>query len=108
MGVPPSVRPMRAKLDYDHGSITYQLFSSAAAGVGILCWFFGDFLGEEKMDLDKSVVFAFDGVPAHLQLYIWPFPPHMYTAYASPLDIVEKDLSCLKATPKADILSTKI
>ena len=51
------------------------------------------------MDLDKSVVFAYDGVPAHLQLYIWPFPPHTYTAYASPLDIVEKDLICLKATP---------
>ena len=60
------------------------------------------------MDLDKSVVFAYGGVPAHLQLYIWPFPPHTYTAYASPLDIVEKDLSCLKATPKADISSPEI
>ena len=60
------------------------------------------------MDLNKSVVFAYGGVPAHLQLYIWPFPPHTYTAYASPLDIVEKDLSCLKATPKADISSPEI
>ena len=25
--------PTRAKLDYDHGNITYQMFSSAAAGV---------------------------------------------------------------------------
>ena len=28
--------------------------------------------------------------------------------YASQLDITEKDLSCLKATPKADISSPKI
>ena len=26
--------------------------------------------GEEKMDPDKSVVFAYDGVPAHLDLAI--------------------------------------
>ena len=32
-GVPPSVRPTRTKFDYDHGNITYQMFSSAAAGV---------------------------------------------------------------------------
>ena len=32
-GIPPSVRPTRRKLDYDHGTITYQMFSSAAAGV---------------------------------------------------------------------------
>ena len=32
-GVPPSVRPTRTKLDYDHGNITYQMFSTAAAGV---------------------------------------------------------------------------
>ena len=31
-GVPLSVRPTRAKLDYGHGKITYQIFSSAAAG----------------------------------------------------------------------------
>ena len=55
------------------------------------------------MDPDKSVVFGYDGVPAHLD-----FPPHTYTAYASPLDIAEKDLSCLKATPKADISSPQI
>ena len=39
---------------------------------------------DEKMDPDKSVVFAYDGEPAHL------------------------DLSCLKATPKADISSPEI
>ena len=49
------------------------------------------------MDPDKSVVFAYDGVPAHLGL-----------PYASPLDIAEKVLSCLKATPVADILSPEI
>ena len=35
------------------------------------------------------VVFAYDGIPGHLDL-----------AICAPLDIVEKDLSCLKATPK--------
>ena len=27
-------------------------------------------MGEEKMDPDKSVVFAYDGMPAHLDLAI--------------------------------------
>ena len=49
------------------------------------------------MDPDKSVVFAYDGVPAHLDL-----------AYAPPLDIAEKVLSCLKATLMADTLSPEI
>ena len=49
------------------------------------------------MDPDKSVVFAYDGVQAHLDL-----------PYASPLDISEKVLSCLKATPMADTLSPEI
>ena len=49
------------------------------------------------MDPDKSLVFAYDGVPAHLDL-----------PYASPLDIAEKVLSCLKATTMADILSPEI
>ena len=47
--------------------------------------FFSDFLARarEKMDPDKSVVFSYDGVPAHLGL-----------PYASPpLDIAEKVLS---------------
>ena len=64
----PSVRPTRAKLDYDHGNITYQMFPSAAAGVintlSVFRWLSGK--GEEKMDPDKSVVFAYDGVPSHL------------------------------------------
>ena len=40
---------------------------------------------------------AYDGVPAHLDL-----------PYASPLAIAEKVLSCLKATPVADILSPEL
>jgi len=40
---------------------------------------------------------------------IRPFPPHTYTAYASsPLDIVERVLSCLKATIKADFSHPEI
>ena len=49
------------------------------------------------MDPDKSVVLAYDGVPARLDL-----------PYASPLDIAEKVLSCLKATPMTDTLSPEI
>ena len=49
------------------------------------------------MDADKSVVFAYDGMPAHLD-----------SPYASPFDIAEKVLSCLKATPMAEILSPDI
>ena len=57
------------------------------------------------MDPDKSVVFTDDGVPAHLDLAI-PAPyVHNLCSPHHPLDIVEKDLSCLKATPKADISS---
>ena len=76
------------------------MFSSAAAGVmntvSVFWWLSGT--GEEKMDPDKSVVFVYEGVPAHLDLAI----PALYVhslLYASPLNIVEKDLSCLKATP---------
>ena len=71
-GIPPSVRPTRMKLDYNHGNITYQMFSLTAAGVkntvSVFRWLSGT--GEEKMDPDKSVVFAYDGVPAHLDLAI--------------------------------------
>ena len=45
-----------------------SMFSSAAAGVmNTVSVFFSD-TGEEKRDPDKSVVFAYDGVPAHLDL----------------------------------------
>ena len=48
------------------------MFSPAAAGVmnsvSVFLWLSGP--GEEKMDPDKSVVFAYDGVPAHLDLAI--------------------------------------
>ena len=63
------MRPTRTKLDYDHGNITYQLFFSAAAGVMKTVSVFFSGTGEEKMDSDKSVVFAYHGVPAHLD---WP------------------------------------
>ena len=56
------------------------------------------------MDPDKSVVFGYDGVPAHLDLAV----PSPYVTYASQLNIVEKDLSCLKVIPKADISSPEI
>ena len=67
--------PTRTKLDYDHGNITYEMFSSAAAGVMNTVFFFFFFFlarasGEEKVDPDKSVVFTYDGVPAHLDLAI--------------------------------------
>ena len=53
----------RTELDYDHGNITYQMFSLAAAGVmNTVSVFF--MAGRGKMDPDKSVVFAYDGVPA--------------------------------------------
>ena len=55
-GVPLRERPTKTKLDYDHGNITYQMFPSAAAGVMNVVFFSGK--GEEKMDPDKSVVFA--------------------------------------------------
>ena len=71
-GVPPSVRPTRANLDYDHGNMPYQMFSSAAVGVmntmSVFRWLSGTC--EEKMDPDKSVVFAYGGMPAHLDLAI--------------------------------------
>ena len=55
-GVPLRVRPTRTKLDYDHGSITYQMFSSTAAGVVNTVSVFLSGAGEEKMDPDKTVV----------------------------------------------------
>ena len=48
------------------------MFSSAAAGVmnSVSVFFFFSGTGEEKMDPHKSVVFGYDGVPAHLDLAI--------------------------------------
>ena len=71
-GEPPSVRPTRTKLDYDHGNITYQMFFSEAAGVMTTVSVFRGLSGTgvEKMDPDKSVVFACDGMPGHLDLAI--------------------------------------
>ena len=44
--------------------------------------------GEEKMDPYKSVVFAYDGVPAHLDLVI---PASYEHSSCLPPDIEEKD-----------------
>ena len=46
------------------------MFSSASAGVMNTVSVFFSGTGEEKMDPDKSAVFAYDGVPAHLDLAI--------------------------------------
>ena len=82
------------------------MFSSAAVGVmntlSVFRWLSGT--GEEKMDPDKSVVFGYDGVPAHLDLAI----PAPYVHNLCFTTRHEKDLSCLKATPKADISSPEI
>ena len=66
-GVLLSVRP---KLDSDHGNITYQMFFSAAAGVMNTVSVSFSSEGREKMDPNKLFVFAYDGVPAHLDLAI--------------------------------------
>ena len=67
--VPPSMRPTRTKLDYDHDNITYRIhvdvfFGAPARLMNAVSVFFSDFLARarEKMDPDKSVVFAYDGV----------------------------------------------
>ena len=57
------------------------------------------------MDPDKSVVLAYDGVPAHLDLAIPA--PYVHTL-CFPLDIDEIELSCLKATSKSRHLSPEI
>ena len=61
--------------------------------------FFSDFLARarEKMDPDKSVVFSYDGVSAHLGL-----------PYASPPRHRWKGFKLSKATPMADTLSPEI
>ena len=56
------------------------------------------------MDPYKSMVFENDGVPAHLRFV----HPAQYEHSLCDIDIVEKDLSCLKATPKVDISSPEI
>ena len=80
-----------------------KFFLSAAAGVmntvSVFRWLSGT--GEEKMNPDKSVVFAYDGVPAHLDLAI----PALYV---HSLCFPPRHLSCLKVTPKADISSLEI
>ena len=64
------MRPKRTKLDYDPGNITYQCFPRHLLESDEYCVGFFSGTGEEIMDPDKSVVFAYDGVPAHLDLAI--------------------------------------
>ena len=54
------MRPTRTKLDYDLGSCWSKEYCVGFTGLSGT--------GEEKMDPDESVVFAYDGVPAHLEL----------------------------------------
>ena len=59
------------RLDYDHGNITYRMFSSVAAGVmNTVSVFFFSGTGEEKMDAISRWCFAYDGMPGHLDLAI--------------------------------------
>ena len=57
------------------------------------------------MDPDKWVIFAYEGVTAYQDPAL---PLHTYRACAPPLDIVEKVLSRLKVTIKADISCPEI
>ena len=95
------------KLDYAHGNITYQMFSLAAAGVmntvSVFRWLSGT--GEEKMDPDKSVVFGYDGVPAHLDLAV---PSPYVHNLCFPTQHRRKGFKLLKVIPKADISSPEI
>ena len=58
------------------------------------------------MDPDEWVIFAYDGVPAHRDPAI-PVPS-VHNLCFPPLDIVERVLSCLKATTKADFSHPEI
>ena len=47
-----------------------RFFGSCWSNEYCVVFFFFSGTGKEKMDPDKSVVFAYDGVPAHLDLAI--------------------------------------
>ena len=82
-----------------------SMFSSAAAGVMNTVSVF--FLARARKKWIPISRWSLRMTGCQLT-WIWPFPPHKYKAYAFPLDITEKNLSCLKATPKADISSPEI
>ena len=83
------------------------MFSSAAAGlmntVPIFGWLSGT--GEEEMDPDKSVVFAYDGVPAHLDLAI---PAPYVRSLCVPPRRRWKGFKLSESDTKADISSPEI
>ena len=74
----------------------------------MLCQFLSDLLARarKKMDPNKSAVFAYDRLPAHLDLGIPA--PYIHSLCFPPLEILEKVSSCLKPTPKADISRLEI
>ena len=79
------------------------MFSLAAAGVkntvSVFRWLSGT--GEEKMDPDKSVVFAYDGVPAHIDLAIpAPYVHSLYFQYSE--SVRENDLHWALGTGTVD------
>ena len=76
------------------------VFSSAFVG-GMNAARFDDFLTQARtnMDPEESVIFVYDGAPAHRN----PLPP-----YSPFLNIVEQAISCLKAAIKADVSGPEI
>ena len=91
--------------------ISGLVFSSATVG-GMNAVRFNNFLAQARtnLDPDKSVIFVYDGAPAHKNLAI-PAPNtelKMLPPYSPFLNIVEQAISCLKAAIKADISRPEI
>ena len=82
------------------------MFFSAAPGVMNAARFATSWHGRNIMDPDEWVISAYDGVPAHRDPAI-PVP-YVHNLCFPPLDIVERVLSCLKATTKADFSHPEI
>ena len=73
------------------------------------CCAFGYFLARARtniMDPDEWMIFANDGVPAYRDPAI--AAPYVHSLCFPPLDFVERVLSCLKATIKADFSDPEI
>ena len=92
--------------DYDHGNNLSNVFLGSCwsneycVGFSVTFWH-----GRGKKWIPISmVVFAYDGVPAHLDLAI--FPPHMYTAYA--LSPSLKGFKLSESVPKCRHLNPEI
>ena len=87
------------------------VFSSAAVG-GMNAERFNNFLAQARtnLDPDESVIFVYDGAPAHGNPTI-PAPNtelKMLPPYSPFLNIVEQAISSLKAAIKADISRPEI